>query len=160
MRGEERAGACVFLQMLDDGPSDGEAVERGGAAANLVEQHEARGRGVIEDGSDFGHFDEERRAAAREIVAGADAREDAVDNGQLGLARGNEAADLRHQYNERGLAQIGGLAAHVGPGDEQKLLARRLEEQIVGDEALAALSEKLLDDRMTSGDDEEFTAGV
>ncbi len=114
--------------MLDDGPSDGEAVERGGAAADFVEQNEARGRGVIEDGSDFGHFDEKCRAAAREIVASADARKDAVDDGQLGLARGNEAADLGHQDDERGLAQIGGLAAHVGPGNEQKLLARRLEE--------------------------------
>ena len=35
VRGEESAGACVFLQMLDDGPGDAEAVECGGATADL-----------------------------------------------------------------------------------------------------------------------------
>jgi len=128
MRGEEGAGSGVLLQMLNDGPSNGETVKSGGAAADFVEQDQARGRGVIKDSGNLGHFDEEGGAAAGEIVAGADAREDAVDDGQLGLARGNEAADLRHQHNERGLPQVGGLAAHVGAGDEQKLLARRLEE--------------------------------
>ena len=92
--GEERAGAGVFLEVLDDGPGDGEAVEGGGAAADFVEEDEARGRGVIEDAGDFAHLDEERGAAAGEIVAGTDAREDAVDDGELGLARGNERAGL------------------------------------------------------------------
>src|SRR6266404_2142769 len=99
MRGEKRARARLLLQMLDNGPGDGEAVERGGAAADFVEEDEAGGRGVIKDCGDFGHFDEEGGAAAREIVAGADTREDAVDDGQLGLARGNERADLRHEYD-------------------------------------------------------------
>src|SRR5258708_35823399 len=128
VRGEEGAGASVLLQMLDDGPGDGEAVEGGGAAADFVEQDEAGGCGVIQDGGDFGHFYEEGGAAAGEIVAGANAREDAIDDGKLGLARGNEGADLRHQDDERGLAEIGGLAAPVEAGDEQKLLARKLEE--------------------------------
>src|SRR6266849_6528492 len=96
MRGEERARAGVLLQMLDDGPGDGEAVEGSGAAADFVEQDEARGRGVIEDSGNLGRFDEESGAAAGQIVASADAREDAIDDGQLGLARWNEAADLRH----------------------------------------------------------------
>src|SRR6267154_2302941 len=114
--------------MLDYGPSDGEAVEGGGAAADFVEQDQAGGRGVVENSGDFGHFDQESGAAASEIVAGADAGEDAVDDGQLGLACGNKAADLRHQDDERGLAQVGRLAAHVGSGDKQKLLAGGLEE--------------------------------
>src|ERR1700730_14621164 len=57
--GEKGARAGVLLEMFDDGPGDGEAVEGGGAAANFVEEHEARGRGVMEDGGDFAHFDEE-----------------------------------------------------------------------------------------------------
>src|SRR6267154_4746552 len=144
--------------MLDYGPSDGEAVEGGGAAADFVEQDQAGGRGVIEDGGNFRHFDEEGGAAAGEIVAGADPREDAVDDGQLGLPRGNEAADLRHQDDERGLTQVGGLAAHVGSGDKQELLAGGLEEQIVGDEAFAALTEQLFDDGVAASNDEELAA--
>ena len=115
--GEEGAGASVFLEMFDDGPGDGEAVEGGGAAADFVEEDEAGGRGVMEDGGDFAHFDEESGAAAGEIVAGADAGEDAVGDRELGLARGNEGAHLGHQDDERGLAEIGGFAAHVGAGD-------------------------------------------
>src|SRR5258708_5388429 len=45
MRGEERPGARVLLKMLDDGPSDGEAIKGGGAAANLVLLDEV-GRGT------------------------------------------------------------------------------------------------------------------
>src|SRR5579859_120447 len=128
MRGEEGARAGVFLQVFDYGPGDGEAVESGRAAADFIKENEAGGGGVIENGGDLGHFDEEGGTAAREIVAGADAGEDAVDDGQFGLARGNEAADLGHQDDEGGLAEVGGFAAHVGASDEQKLLAGGLEE--------------------------------
>jgi len=38
VRGEKGAGASVFLQMFDDGPGNGKAVERGGAAADFVEE--------------------------------------------------------------------------------------------------------------------------
>src|ERR1700736_2460834 len=65
MGGEKRARARMFLQVFDDGPGDGQAVERGGAAADFVKQYEARGRGVIQDGGDFAHFHEKSGAAAR-----------------------------------------------------------------------------------------------
>jgi len=110
-------GAGVLLEMLDYGPGDREAVEGGGAAADLVEEDEACGRGVMEDGGDLAHFDEECGAATGEIIAGADAGEDAVGDGKLGAVRGNEGAHLGHQDDECGLAKIGGLAAHVGAGD-------------------------------------------
>src|SRR5208282_4698684 len=61
--GEKGAGASVFLEMLDDGPGDGEAVESGGTAADFIEEDEAGGSGVVEDGGDFAHFDEEGGAA-------------------------------------------------------------------------------------------------
>src|SRR6266404_4257935 len=83
--------------MLDDSPGDGEAVKGGGAAADFVEQDEAGRRGVVEDGGDFGHFYEKRRAATGEIVAGADAREDAVNDGQFGLARWHEEKIIRDE---------------------------------------------------------------
>src|SRR5882724_13496856 len=118
MRGEERPGARVLLKMLDDGPSDGEAIKGGGAAADLVEEDEARGRGVIENGCDFAHLDEKGRTAACEIVAGPDAREDAVGDGQLGLPRGNKGTHLGHENDERGLAKIRGLATHVRARDQ------------------------------------------
>ena len=145
--------------MFDDGPGDGEAVEGGGAATDFVEKDEAGRRGVVKDGGDFAHFDEERGAAAGEIIAGADAREDAVGERKFGAARGNEGAHLSHQDDESGLAKVGGLAAHVGSGDQKELLAAGFEAEIVGNEALAFLAEEFFDDGMAAADDEEF-AGI
>src|SRR3989442_12544783 len=146
--------------MLDDGPGDGKAVERGRAAADFVEKDQARGSGVIEDGRDFTHLNEKRGTPASEIVAGADAREDAVGDGQSGLASGNEGAHLSHEDDERGLAEIGGFAAHVGAGNQKKLLSARLEAKIVGNKALAFLMQKLFDDGVAPANDEEFAGGV
>ena len=113
----------------------------------------------MEDGGDFAHFDEEGGAAAGEIVAGPDAREDAIGEREAGAARGHERAHLGHQDDERGLAKIGGFAAHVGSGDQKELVAAGFEAESVGNEALALLLEEFFDDGMAAADDEEF-AGV
>src|SRR2546425_2372539 len=143
--------------MLDDSPGDGQAVERRRATADFVQKHETRGRRLNQDGSDFTHLHEKRRTASREIVRRADARENAVGERQLGLARGNKRPHLRQDHDQRGLAQIGGFAAHVRPGDEQNLLPFGFETNVVRDEALAALPQQFFYDRMAPADDEQFT---
>src|SRR5262249_24856407 len=50
MGGEQGAAAVGFVQMLDGGPSDGEAVEGRGAAADLIQNDERALAGLIEDG--------------------------------------------------------------------------------------------------------------
>src|ERR1700741_2894453 len=106
----------------------------------------------MKEGGDFAHFYEEGGAAAGEIITGTDAGEDAVGDGELGLVGGNEAAHLSHQDDERGLAKIGGLAAHVGAGDQKELLAAGFEAEIVGHEALAFLAEEFFDDGVAAAD--------
>ena len=160
VRGEKGARARVPLKMLDDGPRDGETIEGGGAAADFIEEYEAGGCGVIEDGGDLAHLDKKSGAAAGKIVAGADAGEDAVGDGQFGLARGNEGAHLCHEDNQRSLAKIRGFSAHIRTGDEQKLLPARLEAKIVRDKAFAFLAEEFFNDGMAATDDEEFAGGV
>src|SRR5690242_21806808 len=96
----------MLLEMLDDSPRDGQTVERGGAATDFVEKYEARRCGVIEDARDFAHLDKKGGTAARQIIAGADAREDAVRDREFRLACGNERAHLRHENDQCGLAQI------------------------------------------------------
>ena len=88
MGGEERARAGVRLQVLDHGPGDGEAVEGGRAAADFVEQDQASRRGQIQDRGDLAHLHQECGAAARQIVGGADAREDAVGERQAACSAG------------------------------------------------------------------------
>ena len=116
-------------------------------------------RGQVQNGGDFAHLHQKSGPAARQIVRSADAREDAIGDGQAGLLGGHERAHLRQQHDQRGLAQVGGLAAHVGAGDEQDLVRGGVEVERVGHEALALLFEQMFDDRMAAAEDDEF-AGV
>src|SRR5580704_626452 len=146
--------------MFDDCPRDGESIKRRGASADFIEKDETGRRGVMQDGGDFAHLDKKRGAAAREVIAGTDAREDAIGDGKFGLARGNEAAHLRHQHNQRGLPKIRGLTAHVWSSNQQKLLVAGVEAEVVGDETLAALAQEFFDNRMTAANDEQLSSGV
>ncbi len=70
--------------VFDHRPGEGQSVVGRRTAANFIENDEAvRGGGVQDDGS-FGHFHHESGTAARKIIGGADAGEDAVDEGQGG----------------------------------------------------------------------------
>ncbi len=69
-----------------------------------------------------------------------------------------ERSHLRQQNDECGLPQVGGLAAHVRPGDEQDLVRGAVEVQTVGHKALALLLEKMFDDRMAAAQNQQFTA--
>lgn len=76
-------GFCLFAmggqEVFGNGPGDGDAVVGAGATTNFVEEDEGTGCGVVEDVGRFGHFNHEGRLATREIIAGADAGEDFVD---------------------------------------------------------------------------------
>ena len=62
--GEEGAALDLVVEVLGDGPGDGEAVEGGGAAADFVEDDEGFLGGVVEDEGGFGHLDHEGGLAA------------------------------------------------------------------------------------------------
>ena len=55
---------------------------------------------------------------AAKIVACADAAEQPIDYADMRGFRGNKASHLRHDGDQRILAQEGGFARHVGTGDE------------------------------------------
>src|SRR5437588_1673003 len=78
MRGEQRFGPDLIMQMLDDRPCQAQPVERAGAASNFVQNDQAAEGGVVEDVGGLTHLDHERRLTAREIVAGANAGENPV----------------------------------------------------------------------------------
>ncbi len=70
MGGEEGAAAGVVVERLDGGPGDRQAIERRGAAADFVEDHQGLGGRAIEDGGGFDHLDHEGGAAVGDVVAG------------------------------------------------------------------------------------------
>ena len=143
--------------MLGDGPGQAEAVEGGGAAPDLVQQHQALGRGRVEDARRLLHLQHERGLAAGDVVGGAHAGEQAVRQRHLRLGRGHERSGVRQQDDEGRLPQERRLPAHVGPGDDDELLRRVVEQQVVGDERRGRSA---LDDRMPALADAQLRAVV
>ena len=133
--GEHHLGPLpALVQLLRHRPGDGEAIEGRGAAAHLVEEDEAARRRVVQDARRLDHLDQEGALAARQIVLGPDARQDAIDQPDGRRARGDEGADLRHDHEQRGLAHEHALAAHIGPGQDDDLAAGGIEAQVIGRE--------------------------
>ncbi len=136
--------------VFDHGPGQRETVVGRGAASDFIENDEAARGSRVEDHRGFGHLDHERRAAAREIVRSADAREDAVDQRQENGIRGHPRTHLRHDCDQRRLAEIGAFAAHVRAGDDGDLVVGVIEIEIVGDETAGFFARELFDDRMAA----------
>ena len=88
-------------------------------AADLVEDHQALGRGVVEDVGRLGHLDHERALAAAQVVGRADAGEQAVDDADPGTLGRDEAAQMGQDRDQGDLADVGALAGHVGAGDQE-----------------------------------------
>ena len=91
VRGKQGEAAAAVDQMARDGPRQGQAVEGRGAAAHFIHQHQRVFGGAVQNGGRFRHFHHEGRASARQVVGGANAREDAVD-GADGGGRGRHVA--------------------------------------------------------------------
>src|SRR6266699_558066 len=87
-----------------------------------------------------------------------DAGEDAIDQTHDRLLGGYEASALRQQHDDRGLAQERRLAGHVRASENDDLLARRVELEVVGDEC--AIGEMALHQRMPAALDGESQASV
>ena len=98
VRGEERlrAAARVVVQILHDGAGDGQPVIGAGATPDLVQDHQAARRRVMQDVRRLDHLDHERALPGGEVVLRADAREDAVHQPDARRLRRDERADLRH----------------------------------------------------------------
>ena len=117
--GEQGHAAVGRGQVARAGLGQGQAVVGRGAAADLVHQHQRAFGGVVEDVAGLGHLHHEGGLPLGQVVAGADAGEDAVDRTDPRACRRHEAADVRQQHDQRVLAHVGALAAHVGAGDDE-----------------------------------------
>ena len=114
---EEGAGAQFWMvvDVLDDGPGDGETVVGAGATADLVEHQQAAVGGVVEDVGRFDHLHHKGRLPAVDLIRCADAGEDAVDDADLRRFCRHKAANLGHERDQSRLAEEGALARHVRP---------------------------------------------
>ena len=136
-REEDLRPRAALVEVLGHRPRDREAVEGGRAPPDLVEEDEAPRGGVPEDGRRLRHLHEERAVAARQVVLGADAREDAVHHPDPRAPGGHEAPHLGQQHDERRLPHVGRLPGHVRPRDHEALDLVRHEPEVVRHEPRA-----------------------
>src|SRR6516165_6286882 len=109
MSGEERFGADLVVQVLDDGPREAEAVEGAGAATDFIEDDQAALGGVVEDVSSLAHFDHEGGLATGQVITGADASENAVHEVNACLRSRDERTGVREQSQQGDLPNISAL---------------------------------------------------
>jgi hypothetical protein len=141
--GEQRLGAVVLVQVLDDRPGQRQAVEGGGAAADLVEDHQALGlvawcRMLAVSIISTMKVDSPR---ARSSLAPTRVKtRSTIRSRPRGPARSSRPGPSGR--SARDLAQVGRLAAHVGAGEQHDLRALAVELDVVGHErgALACAS--------------------
>ncbi len=151
--------------MLDRGPGDRKAVEGRGAAPDLVENDQRSRPRLVQDRCGLDHLDHEGRAPAGEIVGGADAREQPVDDADMRMSRRHEGAHLRQHGDQRILAQESRFTRHVWAGDQADpatlgAAAWRRQLGVVGDERLAVALQRRLDDRVATSADREGLAAI
>ena len=138
MRGKECLGpGTVLVDVLHDGPSDGDTVVGARAAPQLVEEHEAALTQVVQNRSCLGHLDHEGGLAQRDVVAGSHTGEDFVNHADTCALRRHETAHLRHQGDESRLSQQRTLTGHVRASDDHDLLAVVAQADVVGHITLA-----------------------
>ena len=145
MSREQREAAVDARDVPRHGPRQRQAVERAGAAPDLVHEDEALVGGVVQDVRGLGHLHHESGAPAGEIVAGADAREDAVDRARAPRrSAGTKLPTCASSAISARLAHVRRFAAHVRARDDQHA-PRGIEHQVVGHEGAV---DEMLDHRM------------
>ncbi len=90
---------------------------------------------MIEDIGGLHHLHHKGGVARRQVIGGTDTGEDTVDGPQDCLVGRHIAADVGQDHDERGLAHVGGLAAHIGAGNDEHL-ALCVHAQVIGDKGL------------------------
>ena len=159
--GEEcpRLGLAVLVQILHDGPGDGDAVVGAGAPSQFVEEHEGARRHIVEDIRSLGHLHHESGFAEGDIVAGTHTGEYFVHQTDSRALCGHKAAHLGHEYHECRLTQQRRFSGHIRSGDDHDLLRLIVEQDAVGHIALAH-GHLGLDDGVSSLPDIEHRGGI
>ncbi len=128
VRRDERPSAAVD-ERLEQRDRDGASLLGIGRAADLVDERERVRPGLREDRGQALHGRGERGAVRQDRLGVADLRADRAEYRQARPdGRGNRDAALREHREEAGRLQHDGLAAGVGPrNDEQAPIGRELE---------------------------------
>ena len=152
MRRKKRPALIDMVQMMQTREADRNARLWRGPATNLVHDHERAWRCLLQNLGGFEHLDHEGRLVGEEVVGGADAAEDPIDEADLSIVRRDIRTCLSEDGDEGVLAQEGALAAHVWTRDEEDALITA-NRTIVGDKTAPLGGQTAFDNRMPAADD-------
>ena len=156
MRGEERFSAALFLiaEVFNGRPSDAQSIKGAGAATDFIQNDQRAAGSIAQDVGRFAHFYHEGGLAACQIVRGADACKDIIDQGNYGLACGYERADVRHQHDQCNLTHVGAFTGHVRAGDNLHAFVIQIHFGVVGNEQ--TVGHRFFYHRMATVADDQF----
>jgi hypothetical protein len=100
VRGKQREGLRLVVQLGGNATGQRQAVEGGGAAAHLVHQHQAVRCGAVQDLRGLGHLQHEGGLRVGQVVGRADAGVDGVDRSQAAGRGGHVAAHAGQQHDQ------------------------------------------------------------
>ena len=161
---KERAAADSPMEMLHHCLRDRQPVERARAPAHLIENHQAPRRGPVENAGCLRHLHQKCARPSGQVIAGADAGKQPIDDPHPRPPGRHEAAGLCHHGHQRRLANERALASHIGPRHQQHRRGLRSigrvgepgrERQIVGHQR--AGGQQFLEHRMAACLNSEFT---
>ena len=92
VRGKQGLCTELLMQVFHDRPRKTEAIKGACAAPNFIQDHQAVAGGMMKDVRRLAHLNHESGLPARKVIAGADAREDAVEQIHAGLRGWHKAA--------------------------------------------------------------------
>ena len=160
---KQGARTIAIVQLLDDRPSQAQAIVGARAATDLVEDHQRSLGGGIEDPGRLDHLDHERTLTLGQFVAGSDPRKELIGNPDGRFASRYKTPYLSQYQNGRALTNIGALASHVRTGDQLNPPMLGPNHAVVGHEltlghdaiehrmtAFVDLQDRLLGDRRTN----------
>ena len=133
--GKEGLGpqAAAVGAVLQHRPGDGHAVIGGGPPSDLIQDEQGAAAGVFQQLGHLAHLHHKGGLSGGQVVAGPDAGEHPVHHPDVGGAGGDEGAHLGHEDDEGHLAHIGGLARHIGAGDDGAQVVPVVHVGVVGD---------------------------
>ena len=153
MGGKQGVGLGAVVQLGGNAGGQRQAVKGGGAAPDLVHQHQRLRRGAVQNLRGLQHLQHEGGLRVGQVVGRADAGVDGVNRPQPAGAGRHMAADAGQQHDHRHLAHVGGFTAHIGAGDDLHALLGA-QVRVIGNEAApAGLGQPRLHHRVAPGGD-------
>ena len=111
-----RSAFLIPMQIFNHRPGNTQTVVGAGAATDFVQNNERSFGSTVQNVGGFQHFHHKRRLPACQIIAGSDARTNAIHATDAAQCCRHPTTEVRHQRNQRVLSDKRAFTRHVRSG--------------------------------------------